>query len=769
MHHSLFAHKVTPTLRVALIALIVLSLGWLALARPTQADAKPRRSGISKHIDCGPEKKQDGTKDGAAASSNTLRSSSVATINTSYYLDCLNGNDANDGLSPATAWKTMAKVNGTVFGPGDSILLKRGQICSGMLAPQGSGTASAPITIGSYGTGALPVISAGTNQAAIKLFNQEYWKIENVETTGGSPYGIYIAGNNDTVLDYFRITNVVVHDVTGTLVDKENGLIIITPESAGTTFNDVVIDGATAYNTTQWAGIMVGGDDYGRLQTSPRSTNITIRNSTVHTVNGDGIVLYQVNNGLMEHNVTYDTGNQPNTTIGTPNGLWQWMCGNCTVQYNEVYTADSAGIDGGAYDIDYGSSNNTVQYNYAHDNMGYCISVFAAESTTSNSIVRYNVCSNNARDASAASQGDIYVFVWSGGKIDGLQIYNNTIYWNPAANQYAIYTNGAVYIGTQPRFIRNNIIYSTVPRMAWYSKADVLTVNNNLYWYTGAGSPEWKTFAQTYTSFSAFQSGTGHDANGLYANPLLNDPTYHANGMPTSSFTLQAGSPAVNAGANVGGMGSRDFFGNAIPQGGAYDIGAHESGGTTSPTNTPTPVPPTNTPTRTATPVGPTNTPTATPVGPTNTPTRTATPIPPTNTPAPGGTNLALNKAVTVSSTESAINYPGAKAVDGIATTYWRSQKRSGLAAEWISVDLGANTSVSSVVLNWNSYYATSYTIQVSTDNVNWTTVSTTTGGNGGIDTLTFAATTARYVRMHSTAWNNTTERCRLNEFEIYQ
>src|SRR6266852_7043715 len=43
-----------------------------------------------------------------------------------YYLDCLNGSDGNDGLSPSSAWQTIQRVNQAAFGPGDSILLKRG-------------------------------------------------------------------------------------------------------------------------------------------------------------------------------------------------------------------------------------------------------------------------------------------------------------------------------------------------------------------------------------------------------------------------------------------------------------------------------------------------------------------------------------------------------------------------------------------------------------------------------------------------------------------
>ena len=171
---------------------------------------------------------------------------------------------------------------------------------------------------------------------------------------------------------------------------------------------------------------------------------------------------------------------------------------------------------------------------------------------------------------------------------------------------------------------------------------------------------------------------------------------------------------------------------------------------------TPTPV---NSPTPTNTPL-PTFTPT---VGPSPTPTNT--PIPPTPTNTPGAsTNLALNKPVTVSSTYT--GNPGSLAVDGNLTTYWRSQ--SSLAAEWIVVDLGAVTNISQVKFSYNSgRYPTAYTVQVSTDNVNWTTVVTVTGGTGNI-THTFASIPARYVKLNTTAWANKQDHVRLVEFEIY-
>jgi non-lysosomal glucosylceramidase len=142
----------------------------------------------------------------------------------------------------------------------------------------------------------------------------------------------------------------------------------------------------------------------------------------------------------------------------------------------------------------------------------------------------------------------------------------------------------------------------------------------------------------------------------------------------------------------------------------------------------------------------------------TNTPTPTGTPIP-----TPNGANLALNKTTAASSIEST-TYPAGAAVDGNNGTRWSSVFSD---PQWIYVDLGASYSINQVKLNWEAAYATSYQIQVSNDAANWTTVYSTTTGDGGIDDITFTATGARYVRMYGTV-RATGYGYSLWEFEVY-
>jgi hypothetical protein len=81
---------------------------------------------------------------------------------TTYYVAAA-GSDSNSGTSPGSPWQTIAKVNGSTFSPGDSILFNRGDAWYGTaLTAPSSGSSGNPITFGAYGTGANPIVKAST-------------------------------------------------------------------------------------------------------------------------------------------------------------------------------------------------------------------------------------------------------------------------------------------------------------------------------------------------------------------------------------------------------------------------------------------------------------------------------------------------------------------------------------------------------------------------------------------------------------------------------
>jgi len=392
-----------------------------------------------------------------------------------YYVDCAAGDDAADGLSTGKAWRSVRAVSAREFRAGDRILLRRGTECGGTLWPKGSGAAGAPILLDAWGEGRLPVIRAEAGaKAAFELFNQEYWTVQHLELIGGEPHGLYVSGSQG-VLHGIHICNVVVHGVTGEPKNKEGGLVVIAPGSAGQRFDDVIVEGVTAYGTAQWAGILVGSVALGFLPVEARSTNVAIRNSMVHDVAGDGIVLFQVNHGRIEDSVAWYTGMQQTQSIGTPNAVWTWMCGDCAVRRSEAFLTDSPGVDGGAFDIDYGDEDNVVEDSYGHDTQGYCVAVFGAGGTTSNSVVRRNVCAGNGRSPRlAASQGAVYLTTWNQGRLKGVRIAENWIRWEPPIAAAAV-VNTAEFDG-EGEFEKNTI--ETAERPAIRSNAALKLTGN---------------------------------------------------------------------------------------------------------------------------------------------------------------------------------------------------------------------------------------------------------------------------------------------------
>jgi hypothetical protein len=86
-------------------------------------------------------------------------SGAVASAQSTYYFSA-NGNDSADGLTPATAFKSLYIANTLTLTPGDKILLERGSVWRGerLALINAAGTTDKPISIGTYGTGDKPTI-----------------------------------------------------------------------------------------------------------------------------------------------------------------------------------------------------------------------------------------------------------------------------------------------------------------------------------------------------------------------------------------------------------------------------------------------------------------------------------------------------------------------------------------------------------------------------------------------------------------------------------
>jgi PKD repeat protein len=157
---------------------------------------------------------------------------------------------------------------------------------------------------------------------------------------------------------------------------------------------------------------------------------------------------------------------------------------------------------------------------------------------------------------------------------------------------FYVVTNSREVPARQISFKNNVIVVNSTRPMAFViNLSDNLTSNSNI-WYRPAGGL-YKFFLESPTrtfyweSFSDWQAGMNADGRSLVADPMLDSANVC---QPLTN------SPTIDKGETV--SNPTDYSSTARPQGAAYDIGAHERGGaTTPPANQPPTVSVTATPT----------------------------------------------------------------------------------------------------------------------------------------------------------------------------
>jgi len=127
-------------------------------------------------------------------------------------------------------------------------------------------------------------------------------------------------------------------------------------------------------------------------------------------------------------------------------------------------------------------------------------------------------------------------------------------------------------------------------------------------------------------------------------------------------------------------------------------------------------------------------------------------------------TLLSQGKPATSSSVESS-SLGAALAFDGNTSTRWASAE--GSDPQWIRVDLGATRTITHVNLKWEAAYGKAYRIETSADGATWSSIYSTSNGDGGTDDLTGLSGSGRYVRLYGTA-RGTQWGYSLYEFKVY-
>ncbi|WPU95541.1 carbohydrate binding domain-containing protein [Mucilaginibacter sabulilitoris] len=489
-----------------------------------------------------------------------------------YYIDNISGNDSNTGKSPVLAWKTITKVNGKIFSPGDSILFKNDGTWTGTLHPQGEGATGKPIVISNYGSGAAkPLFNGNGAVRTVYLSNQQYFEITNLEVTnsvnpGSSKRGIEVENINRGKLTHIKIFNNNVHDVLGDNNRGQDGsigiMVVVRKGSSGfvpSWFDTVAIENNIVKKVNRTA---IGSSSDWRCQAQwgcttnsgyYPTTNMVIRNNYVEDAGGDGIVPMVCYATLVEHNIV----NGANKNSGTANaGMWCYSGNKNLFQYNEAYNVKTA-IDGEGYDVDFAQDSTIFQYNYSHDNDGgfmlLCTNIAGANT---NATVRYNI-----------SQNDKYRIMILNGNVQNARIYNNTMYLPTGSTSRPIVIDN--WGGEFPKdiYIQNNIFQLTDANQ-WVAMDSI----------SGTKVFDYNIIYGVHTT------GEPTGPHNIFTDPLLTAPgTGTTGGMVSGTLTfgnvdgykLQAGSPAIGAGTIISGNGGMDYWGNAVGTSSAPNIGAY--------------------------------------------------------------------------------------------------------------------------------------------------------------------------------------------------
>jgi hypothetical protein len=489
----------------------------------------------------------------------------VPPAGTVYHVDSDTGDDGYDGLAPTRPWKSLDKVNAATFTAGDRILLRAGSRYEGQLRPHGSGVEGNPIVVDMYGDGAKPLIAAaGKFGEALRLENQDYWEVNNLELTNTGPtreplrYGARVRAWDHGTMRHIHLKNLFIHDVNGSLVKRDPGEGHgITWENGGSRvqsrFDGLLIEGCHLVRTDR-NGICGYTPYRAPAARSLPSRNVVIRRNLLEDIGGDAIKIWGANGAVVEHNVVRGARQRASDYAA---GIWPWASDNTVIQFNEV-TGVRGTKDGQAFDSDGFCSNTTVQYNYSHDNDGGFMLICCDGSD--GTVVRYNI-----------SQNDRVRLFHISGPARNIEIYNNAFFTGREIDVHLFLWTG---ISENTRIV-NNILYSagTGRNSAGLRRKPV--DDGTHFTEPGFGQAMRVVFERNIL-FGNFQDIPAAWRK-MIADPMLVAPGTGRDGLASlAGYMLRAGSPCIGAGVPLQNSGGRDFWGNPVGTGMNPAIGVHQ-------------------------------------------------------------------------------------------------------------------------------------------------------------------------------------------------
>jgi uncharacterized repeat protein (TIGR02059 family) len=458
---------------------------------------------------------------------------SVLASATNYYVSSA-GNDANNGLSTSTSWKTIAKVNSTSFLPGDIIYFNKGNIWNETLTVPTSGNSGAPITFSSYGTGVNPLIDANNSlDRCITLTGRSYIIIDGIDCKNAISFGIASPSSPGTNI---TIKNLTISYIGTTNADLQDAIF---QQGGYLTVDHCII------TKISHCGIVFGGS-----HNTITNNNISYTN-LYYTGWGAGI-----NGTSSSDDISYNTIDncggvgQATKTHGIYVGLT-----NSQVHHNTItHSTKGSGIKavaGGDFHHNYisGSYLSGIETGTNGSSTGATVNIY------------YNIFTGNRQAISESAQGT--------GAFT-LNIYNNVCYYNNNTQEDNYYAEIALDENINTSLvIKNNILFGYGRfTYAFNTAQSHAVINNNCVYQSSGNLIYYNGSARTWSDWK----GLGFDANGVNANPNLSNPP--------ADFHLLSGSPAIGTGVSVGL--TADYDGNTVHT--PPSIGAFESGTSTPPT-----------------------------------------------------------------------------------------------------------------------------------------------------------------------------------------
>ena len=429
------------------------------------------------------------------------------------------GDDQRSGLTTDAAWSSIGRVRAHAaapgFRPGDRILFAGGETfacttadCLYIAADVSYGTAAAPITIGSYGSGRATIRAMGCSAISIwgppNVRTALGWIIRDLDLVGddrssaGTPtVGIGVWNGNAGVMDVLRIEQVAVSGFAG------------------------------------------DGISLGRSPDGSRLTNVAINHVVAHgnrglrgqqRPTGSGIVVGGTHGALIERCVAYDNG-VDNTFSAGPCGIWCWDSAEVLIQSCEAYAQKTSGGDGNGFDIDGGCSKCVIQYCYSHDNEGpgYLLAQFDTAGDNGGNAIRFNISQNDVRKGWWGA-----ITVWGATSnpfgFKDSHISNNTVYVSPVGPAAKLAGKEAVAIRLAERFsgiiIRNNlVVLDGAGLLAVESPTGALDLAlfQNDCWWNQQGPVRFAAGGVTYPDLTAWRA-TGQERCGALDAGCASDP-----------------------------------------------------------------------------------------------------------------------------------------------------------------------------------------------------------------------------------------------------